>query len=335
VPAFTFEYPDGRPEFIAPAGEALRVRVIEEPGFDLEPGTAMLHYAINAGGFSTVPLTHVDGDAFDAIFPASICGDQISYYFSAESTDGATVTDPRFAPGESFAAIAAFGQTVALDESLNTDPGWTTEGEWAFGQPTGGGGEYGGPDPTAGFSGDNVYGYNLSGDYPGNLPETHLTSTAIDCTNMTNTVLRFRRWLGVEQPSYDHAYIRVSTDGSNWITIWENDETIADSEWVAVEYDVASIVDGEPTVYLRWTMGETDSIWNFCGWNIDDVELVALECELSCEGDLDNDGFVGVSDLLELLAAWGSSGGDADINGDDAVDVGDLLILLAAWGPCA
>ena len=66
--------------------------------------------------------------------------------------------------------------------SLDTDPSWTTEGEWAFGQPTGGGGTDGVPDPTIGYTGSNVYGYNLSGDYTNNLSETHLTSTVIDCT---------------------------------------------------------------------------------------------------------------------------------------------------------
>ncbi len=56
----------------------------------------------------------------------------------------------------------------------------------------------------------------------------------------------------------------------------------------------------------------------------------------ACLGDLDNDGAVGFTDLLELLGAWGDSttiGADLDQSGE--VGVGDLLMLLAAWGPCA
>ncbi len=55
----------------------------------------------------------------------------------------------------------------------------------------------------------------------------------------------------------------------------------------------------------------------------------------SCPIDLDGDGDVGVPELLELLAAWGSDPcGPPDYDGDGVVGVPDLLILLAAWGPC-
>ncbi len=52
--------------------------------------------------------------------------------------------------------------TLQYSWSMDTNPGWTTEGDWAFGKPTGGGGGFGNPDPTSGYTGDNVYGYNLS-----------------------------------------------------------------------------------------------------------------------------------------------------------------------------
>ena len=106
--------------------------------------------------------------------------------------------------------------------TLDSDPGWTSDGQWAHGAPTGGGGEYGNADPTSGYTGDNVYGYNLSGDYANGLDETHLTSGPIDCSGLGAVSVRFWRWLGVEQPLYDHAYVRVSNDGTNWVTVWEN-----------------------------------------------------------------------------------------------------------------
>ena len=50
--------------------------------------------------------------------------------------------------------------------------------------------------------------------------------------------------------------------------------------------------------------------------------------------DLDNNGFVGASDVLGLLAAWGPNRGHpADFNGDGEVGASDLLMLLANWGP--
>ncbi len=54
-------------------------------------------------------------------------------------------------------------------------------------------------------------------------------------------------------------------------------------------------------------------------------------------GDLDDDGSVGVGDLLLLLGAWGPCPETCppfctgDINGDCTVGVADLLLLLANW----
>jgi len=172
---------------------------------------------------------------------------------------------------------------------LDEDPGWTVEGEWAFGEPQGGGGEYGCPDPTGGFTGDQVYGYNLGGDYPDNLAERHLTTPAIDCTHLTRTSIQFRRRLGVEDSEYDHASVRISTDGSSWTTLWENTGEVADGEWVLQEVDLEDVADGQPTVYLRWTMGSTDGGWRYCGWNLDDIQLFGLG-ELGC-WDADGDGY--------------------------------------------
>ena len=42
-----------------------------------------------------------------------------------------------------------------------------------------------------------------------------------------------------------------------------------------MEYDLP-YADGEPTVYLQWSMGVTYSS-GACGWNIDDVEILAVE----------------------------------------------------------
>ena len=54
-----------------------------------------------------------------------------------------------------------------------------------------------------------------------------------------------------------------------------------------------------------------------------------------CAADLDEDGTVGLSDLLSLLAAWGTDpGGPPDFDGDGTVGISDLLVLLASWGPC-
>lgn len=160
-------------------------------------------------------------------------------------------------------------------EPMMVNPGWfISGGTWGFGQPTGQGGQYGESDPSSGYDGANVYGYNLNGDYSNNMPEYHLTSSSFDCSDYFDVHLKFKQWLGVERNSYDHAKVQVSTNGINWTVVWENgSSSLNGGAWESVDYDISTIADHEPTVYLRWTMGPTDSGWTYCGWNIDEVEL--------------------------------------------------------------
>ena len=67
------------------------------------------------------------------------------------------------------------------------------------------------------------------------------------------------------------------------------------------------------------------------------VDMGAYEFQPAfCPWDLDDNGSVGILDLLALLAAWGSDpGGPPDFDGDGTVGILDLLTLLANWGPCA
>jgi Peptidase family C25/Propeptide_C25 len=215
--------------------------------------------------------------------------------------------------------------------NMDTNPGWSTEGLWAWGDPTGQGGDYGYADPNNGYTGTNVYGYNLNGDYENDMPQRHLTTTAIDCSNLTQVTLKFQRWLGVESPSYDHAYLHVSANGTSWTEIWQNGSSVEENSWHAMEYDISDVADEQGTVYIRWTMGTTDGSWRFCGWNIDDVEIWGLPGDLPCPEDLDGDDYVGQADLGILLAAYGVNA-DGDIDGDGDTDQADLGALLGMYG---
>ena len=229
--------------------------------------------------------------------------------------------------------VVASGPQVVHRFDFDVDPGWTTEGDWAFGQPTGQGGAWGGPDPTSGATGDAVYGYNLNGDYENGMPEFNLTTTPIDCSNVSGTVLRFQRWLGVESASYDQAAIEISVGDGPFTSVWAHSGgSSSDSQWVEVEYDISAVADGRSDVRIRWVMGTTDGSVVYCGWNIDDVEIIGVVPNQNTPGDLNGDGLVNGADMGLMLVSWGPCPGcPADLNGDGVVDGADMGLLLTYW----
>jgi hypothetical protein len=273
-------------------------------------------------------------------------GDQVEYTpdswtvgpdsFTFKANDGGTPP----AGGDSNTALVAIdvippAPELVYDFPLDSDPGWSTQALWAFGPPSGGGSHYG--DPGAGHTGANVYGYNLAGDYTSDMPEYHLATSALDCTYLQDVELSFWKWLGVESSEFDHAAVEVSNDGSFWATLWENPPSVtSDNQWSQASFDISDIADGRPTVYIRWTMGTTDGTVTYPGWNIDDVEIWAVNLTPDCPGDLDGDNDVDLGDLSQLLAHYGITGGasyeDGDLDGDGDVDLGDLSALLAVYG---
>ena len=58
---------------------------------------------------------------------------------------------------------------------------------------------------------------------------------------------------------------------------------------------------------------------------------LVMSCD--CAADINNDGTVGVDDLLGTLENWGGQGA-GDVDGSGMVDVNDLLLLIASWGDC-
>ena len=69
------------------------------------------------------------------------------------------------------------------------------------------------------------------------------------------------------------------------------------------------------------------------------IKADALHWILSekCEEDLNDDGIIGVEDLLFVLSVWGKTNSEpcgADIDGSNMIDVGDVLAVINAWGTC-
>ncbi|MEZ6086194.1 MAG: S8 family serine peptidase [Phycisphaerae bacterium] len=189
------------------------------------------------------------------------------------------------------------GELPVFSFPMDVDPGWATEGLWAFGVPQGI--DF---DPVSGVTGTNVYGYNLAGKYESNLPPTHLTTTPLDLSIVENAELRFERWLGVESSFFDHAAVELSINGVDWNVIWEHTVVagIFDRAWVPQTIDIASLADHESAIQIRWVMGSTDGSGEFEGWSIDDVEIFGDV--IASLGDIDTDGDVDNADMRAFAA---------------------------------
>jgi lysyl endopeptidase len=60
------------------------------------------------------------------------------------------------------------------------------------------------------------------------------------------------------------------------------------------------------------------------------------EPDPTCDSDINGDGVTNVTDLLEIVSEWGTTGSSpADVNGDGVVGVADLLAVIDGWGPCS
>jgi murein tripeptide amidase MpaA len=337
------EVPGGPPTLLA-ANVATDIDVsIVESSQTYAGGSGALYYRVLPNvSFTSVPLVSQGGSSYSATMPGLTCGDTVEYYFSATGSGGYVSQQPCDAPTTLYSAnVVATLPTpqVAHSYNLDSNPGWTVSGQWAFGDPAGLSG-----DPNTGYNGGtNVYGYNLSGDYPDNMATPmYLTTTPIDCSGLVGTQLRFQRWLGIESSQWDHATIEVSNNGSTWTTVWNfSGATLNETAWSLQTYDIGTVADGQSSVQIRWGMGPTDTSVVYHGWNIDDVEILGVPldpCIGVMLGDMNGDAKVDGADVTKFVDvvlnpgfASQSEQCAADIDGEcgpEVIDVEAFVNLL-------
>ncbi len=195
-------------------------------------------------------------------------------------------TNPDYSSGIGTAATTK--KMIIYYDDFEDENEWSLNGEWEVDEPNGLGGSDGNPDPDDAFAGSKILGTDLTGlgnyhgDYEADLSDRQYIaiSPVIDCSSFTDTELSFHRWLGIESNIYDHVYIDISIDGgNNWTNLWTNLSEISDNMWNEQNYDISSYADGEANVQIRFALGETDSGWQYCGWNIDEFYVTGITTE--------------------------------------------------------
>jgi hypothetical protein len=292
----------------------------------------------DAGGgvIGSIPYTLVSYGSVVVYTPGS--GFSGADGFTYKVNDGGT------APGGGDSAVASVSTLVVAPiytAYMDSEPGWSAEGEWQWGVPTGQGGtSYGNPDPNSGYTGSKVYGINLSGDYSTAVGGSYyITTQVIDCSGYSDVHLRFARWLNCDRQSRVYATVEVCNDGG-WTepVVWENSgpSAVTDGSWQLVDYDINSVADNNSTVYVRWGHRvASGSARAYSGWNIDDVKIVGLR-QCDAVGDFDADCGVDFVDFGILGGQWQGPAGSpsADIAPevrDGFVDILDLAVFAGHW----
>jgi hypothetical protein len=137
-----FEFPAGLPATVtAGADTPIFVRIIPQSE-SVELGTANLHYRNDPSRpFSVTPLTPLDGLDYEAVLPATNCTSLPEFYFSVQGSGGTPMTNTRQNSSPQYYSADVVSQFLTFfQNNLNSNPGWTRQGLWAWGQPTGGGG---------------------------------------------------------------------------------------------------------------------------------------------------------------------------------------------------
>jgi len=174
--------------------------------------------------------------------------------------------------------LRAVFEEVLFDFPLDVDPGWTRDGQWEFGAPTGRGGqEHGNSDPTTGRTGQNVFGVNLNGDYDVRIGGPYcLVAGPFDLRGYTSVRLSFWSWLNTDWADYVKNSLEMSLDGKTWLLVSHNPQRqdTVDNAWSRWECGIGTWADDQPAVYLRWSYQVlAERAYPYSGWNLDDIQL--------------------------------------------------------------
>jgi choice-of-anchor B domain-containing protein len=329
-----FDYPQGRPDLVDPAGDAVQVAIAPLAAGDLLAGSPTLHWS-TGGPFQSMAMTPLGGDVYQGAFPAIECGATISWYVSAQTADGLTLTSPGAAPTTAFTATSALGTSIVIADDMETDGGWTVQsvdlidGPWERGVPAGGGDR---GDPVTDFDGSGACWVtdNADGNSDVDGGPTRLTSPVLDLSALDDPFVSYARWFSNDDNDADRLDVHLSDDGG---ATWTLVESVANQPgWNVHTFRVADLA--EVTAQMRLRFSATDNPNNsLTEAAIDALAIYFHECGAPIPGDVDGDGFVTFGDLLAVLAAWGpcAPACPTDFDGDGVTGFLDLLVLLGNW----
>ncbi|MEX2217816.1 MAG: choice-of-anchor B family protein [Phycisphaerales bacterium] len=255
-------------------------------------GTLTLMVTVNDGLPQSLPMVSLGDGLYGGELPACTCGDRVSYYFQAVSTEGGPfVSPPAALNGDPIRARVQTGETVLFADDFQINLGWTvqntavTSGAWARAVPSATGG-HGAPLADADGSGMCfVTGNGTNADVDGG--PTVLLSPVLDLSAAPEAHITYSRWLLSIQSATDSLITSISgDDGQSWTTV--HSVTPVTGGWETVGFRVADYITPTSQVRVRFSVSDNpDNSVTEAGIDAFVVTSAACEfCYANCDGSL-------------------------------------------------
>ncbi len=241
-----------------------------------QPATTKVRYFMEAADSGGTQIIQTHGGSEDGVYQFWI-GDQAEIWCDDLESGG-----------------DGWSHEPGVPDAVDSGPEWSSQ--WEFGYPEA---SIWGPDSPA--SGDILAGTALGVEYAPNNAQ-QLSSPAVDIAIPSPMLmLRFQRWLTVEDGIYDQASIWMGDQA-----IWQNPATlrgmhhVLDSEWSEQEVPLDDwLMPADPVTFV-WAL-QTDPGLQFGGWHIDDVCVVELA---DLAGHYRVRDLIASSDLPQVELSW-------------------------------
>ncbi len=351
APTLYLNYPAGLPEFADPDWPLDLPVELRNSRENVVAGTPTVHHrVVPAGGpapsFDSTLLTSLGGNSYLAPLPAAPCGDAIEYYFTAQGSNGGSITDPPTAPAEVY-RIESRQRRIVLDDAFEVHEGWTvdagaTGGNFQRGIPAQtlqcGRTVQPGADHTPGAC-DQCYvtGAAAGSGFQSNDVDggpTRLVSPRFDLSAFTHAELAAYVWFYQGYIPDQELLVQVSDDdGANWTTALSVPN--GRSDWQPIVARIQDHVQLTNAVRVRFSVQDSGADYAVEAL-VDDVTLTAWGCNtpaMCVKGDVNQDGSTDGEDIQALLnmmnlaclkSAPFNRRCAADMNEDGSVDAADV-----------
>ena len=314
--------------------------------------TAQLVYIVR-GVTTTVDMTDLGNNQYQASIPPQPAGTIVEYYLQAADNQGNVFHSPENAPDVThFYLVGPRGAFMSVfEDSAETDNGWqfgvatddATTGIWERTDPIGTDvdGTPVQPEDDHTFLGTLCF-VTGNGTPGGSAGEndvddgtTTLLSPPIDLMGMTQPVLGYWRWYSNNAgnaPGSDVWVVQVSANGTDWVDLERTVET--QNTWTYHQFLLANYITPTDSVRIRF-IAEDAGDGSLVEAAVDDLFILnGINVDITF-GDLNFDGVLNVADVLLIVdmilgevTPTGLQSYVADLNGDGIVNILDILALV-------